>query len=291
MKLIQIANKYNGIRNFTVPSNYIQFRADSCCLKRTSWGLNRYNDMRYKCSFPYETPGRVSFKTFSNASTSMVEEMTEEEELNSLLSHETQARAVPVAPYNHEFSTTAAKRALSGGDNRGWTREKNKLAEGKKEMNDPSKFERKIGSSYASNRFTSVGQKQAVSKNAVSNLVLQDHSEHVSSSVKSSVLNHSKVITDSETVVRQFNESSLEISEEKITRVNGDCSFDVTTEESSNATIPREAHGTDKSRLRDRLCSIYEDILVVDNIPLAEEVAKMLTGKYRHLIYACDTEV
>jgi len=31
--------------------------------------------------------------------------------------------------------------------------------------------------------------------------------------------------------------------------------------------------------------------LVVNNISLAEEVAKMLTVNYRHLIHACDTEV
>nr|KYP60882.1 DNA polymerase I [Cajanus cajan] len=51
------------------------------------------------------------------------------------------------------------------------------------------------------------------------------------------------------------------------------------------------ARSTAQSKLRDRLCSIYKDILVVNNISLAEEVAKMLTVNYRHLIHACDTEV
>ncbi|KAJ1389585.1 Ribonuclease H-like superfamily [Sesbania bispinosa] len=221
----------------------------------------------------------------------MLEEMTVEEELNSLHSYETQVRMVGVAPCNHEFSTTAPVKKLSGGDNRGWAIAKDKLAEGKKEMNGPNKFEMKNGSSYASNRFASIGRKQAVSKNGVNNLTLQDHGANASSSVKYAVLNNSKVFTDSETVARQVNESSLDISKEKVTKVNGDHGLDATAKDSTNAAYARKASGTDQSKLRDRLCSIYEDILVVDSIPLAEEVAKMLTVKYRHLIYACDTEV
>ena len=77
----------------------------------------------------------------------------------------------------------------------------------------------------------------------------------------------------------------------KSSKVNGDHGLDGTAKDSTNVTLTKQARGTDQSKLRDRLCSIYDDILVVDNIHLAEEVAKMLTTKYRHLIYACDTEV
>ncbi|XP_027369033.1 DNA polymerase I A, chloroplastic/mitochondrial-like isoform X2 [Abrus precatorius] len=287
---IQIAN--SGLPNSTVRSNSVQSRADfSCSLKRTSGRLNRYKGARYKRSFPFKSPVCISFMKTSNASTGMLEETVEEEELNSLHSCEKQISAVGVAPCNHGFSTTAAERKLSGGDYRGWTIATEKITENKKEINGPDKFERKNGSSYASYRIASIGQNQAVSKKVDSNLVLLDHGEHVSSSVNYSVLNNSKVFTDSERVAPQFNESPLGISKEKITRVNGDHGLDATAKDSTNATFGKQAAATDQSKLRHRLCSIYEDILVVDNIPLAEEVSKLLTTKYRHHIFACDTEV
>ncbi|KAL4619141.1 hypothetical protein ACB092_06G058600 [Castanea dentata] len=43
--------------------------------------------------------------------------------------------------------------------------------------------------------------------------------------------------------------------------------------------------------LRKRLTSIYDSVLLVDNITIAKEVVGMLTNKYRHLVHACDTEV
>lgn len=43
--------------------------------------------------------------------------------------------------------------------------------------------------------------------------------------------------------------------------------------------------------LRKRLNSIYDSVLLVDNITIAKEVVGMLTNKYRHLVHACDTEV
>jgi DNA polymerase-1 len=42
---------------------------------------------------------------------------------------------------------------------------------------------------------------------------------------------------------------------------------------------------------RERLTSIYESVLVVDNVTMAKEVVSKLTNQYRHLIHACDTEV
>ncbi|KAG5255162.1 DNA polymerase [Salix suchowensis] len=46
-----------------------------------------------------------------------------------------------------------------------------------------------------------------------------------------------------------------------------------------------------KPDIRERLTSIYESVLVVDNIAMAKEVVSKLTNQYRHLIHACDTEV
>ncbi|GAB2284669.1 hypothetical protein Dimus_019121 [Dionaea muscipula] len=46
-----------------------------------------------------------------------------------------------------------------------------------------------------------------------------------------------------------------------------------------------------QDKLRKRLCSIYDEVLVVDTISVAEKVVSMLTNEYRHLVHACDTEV
>lgn len=43
--------------------------------------------------------------------------------------------------------------------------------------------------------------------------------------------------------------------------------------------------------LRKGFSSIYDSVLLVDNITIAKEVVGMLTNKYRHLVHACDTEV
>jgi len=266
----------------------VQSRADfSCCPKEISVGLNKYNGHDFLC----KSPVCISSVKIANASTGTLEEVAEEEEVDSLRSCETQVRMMDVASCNNGFSATTARRHLSGGDCRGWTMAKDKLTENKKEMNGSSKFDRENGSSKASNGVASFGENRAVYKNGDKNIILQDHPEHVSSPVKYSVLSNSKVFIDSERVVSRCNESPLGIGKEKITGDNGDHGLDGTAKDSINVTFPKQAVGTDKRKLRNRLCSIYEDILVVDNIPLAEEVSKMLTTKYRHLIYACDTEV
>ncbi|XP_057951031.1 DNA polymerase I A, chloroplastic/mitochondrial isoform X2 [Malania oleifera] len=43
--------------------------------------------------------------------------------------------------------------------------------------------------------------------------------------------------------------------------------------------------------LHDRLCRIYDEVLVVDNVSDAQKVVRMLRNQYRHLVHACDTEV
>ena len=134
MQSFQIS--YNGLRNSTVLRNFVQSRADfSCCLKGTSVGLNKYNGARYKRNFLCKSPVCISSMKISNASTGTLEEMTEEEELNSLRPCEMQVRTVGMAACNNEFSTTTLGKKLSGGDYRGWTMAKDKLTENKKEMN------------------------------------------------------------------------------------------------------------------------------------------------------------
>ncbi|XP_058760301.1 DNA polymerase I A, chloroplastic/mitochondrial-like isoform X1 [Vicia villosa] len=327
IKAIQIG--VNGLRNSVMRSNCV--RADLRCSKLKSVGLSKYDaQTRYKQNVPYKNPVCDTFMKFSNLSTSMVEEMTEEEELSSSRSYETQIRKVGVAPcnpelsttadsmlvemtkeedrnYSHSYetqvrkvgvalcnpdlSTTATERKLSGGDKRGWAMAKNKLAEDRKEMNSANKFETKGDGSQVSNKLTSVRRIQGFSMEGVSNIVPQDHGEHVQSSVKYSVVDNSKTFTDSETVVHLLNEPALEISQEKIPRINIDNVLEETTKDSTDATFAKKERCADQLKLHDRLCRIYEDVLVVDNIPLAKEVVKMLTVKYRHLIYACDTEV
>ncbi|GMH14418.1 hypothetical protein Nepgr_016259 [Nepenthes gracilis] len=46
-----------------------------------------------------------------------------------------------------------------------------------------------------------------------------------------------------------------------------------------------------QQNLRTKLCTIYDRVLVVDNIPSARKVVSKLTNQYRHLVHACDTEV
>ncbi|KAL4559789.1 hypothetical protein LXL04_031935 [Taraxacum kok-saghyz] len=46
----------------------------------------------------------------------------------------------------------------------------------------------------------------------------------------------------------------------------------------------------DSSHLKKRLTSIYNKVLVVDNISTAKKVVEKLTTEYRHLVHACDTE-
>lgn len=47
----------------------------------------------------------------------------------------------------------------------------------------------------------------------------------------------------------------------------------------------------DQQKLRMRLCSIFDQVLVVHNVTVARKVVHKLTNEYRHLIHGCDTEV
>ncbi|KAH6835517.1 polymerase gamma 1 [Perilla frutescens var. hirtella] len=45
------------------------------------------------------------------------------------------------------------------------------------------------------------------------------------------------------------------------------------------------------SELHKRLSQVYDKVLVVDSIPAAREVVRLLTTQYKDLVHACDTEV
>lgn len=67
-------------------------------------------------------------------------------------------------------------------------------------------------------------------------------------------------------------------------------------ETSSGLTNGLKKSSTSKQAYRgldihEKLNSIYESVLVVDNITVAKEVVGKLTNKYKHLVHACDTEV
>ncbi|KAI3929479.1 hypothetical protein MKX01_025647 [Papaver californicum] len=48
---------------------------------------------------------------------------------------------------------------------------------------------------------------------------------------------------------------------------------------------------TSTAELPESLSRIYDEVLVVENIPAAKEIVKILTTKHKSRIYACDTEV
>ncbi|XP_057430438.1 DNA polymerase I A, chloroplastic/mitochondrial-like isoform X3 [Lotus japonicus] len=262
---IQVAN--DVLHNSTGSVNCLQSREVSYCLKRPSFGLNKFNVMRHN----HNSPVHISAMKFSTTSCSMLEEknqMTAGENLSS---------------YSYEKQV----KMMRGGDELGWAMRVNDLSKRKKEV-----CALNPRCSYPSNTTASDDQKH-VSKKRGHNLMLQDLGVPASSSVERSILNNSNALIDTERVSTQSNESSLNISEEKVDGVNGNHCLDTstTTKDATNATTVTNARSADQSKLRDKLCSIYEDILVVDNVSLAEDVARMLTVNYRHLIHACDTEV
>ncbi|KAL9232653.1 hypothetical protein vseg_007735 [Gypsophila vaccaria] len=69
--------------------------------------------------------------------------------------------------------------------------------------------------------------------------------------------------------------------------VNGLTSSDVCDE---YVLVPEE-DVDEQSKLRWRLCSILNKVLIVDNVATARMVAHKLTHEYKHLVHACDTEV
>ncbi|KAL8260641.1 hypothetical protein R6Q59_028594 [Mikania micrantha] len=83
-------------------------------------------------------------------------------------------------------------------------------------------------------------------------------------------------------------ESNSQFSE--ISHVNGVHQKDLHCED-FNETHIIPIDSKESTHLQKRLRSIYDKVLVVDNIIKAKEVVKKLTTRYRHLIHACDTEV
>ncbi|KAK9671221.1 hypothetical protein RND81_12G014200 [Saponaria officinalis] len=69
---------------------------------------------------------------------------------------------------------------------------------------------------------------------------------------------------------------------------NGLASSDVCDE----YIVPLEEDDVDnQSKLRWRLCSILNKVLIVDNVATARMVVQKLMHEYKHLVHACDTEV
>ncbi|KAL2322605.1 hypothetical protein Fmac_026984 [Flemingia macrophylla] len=280
-KLQSIHSANNVLQHST-----LSFGEGSSCLKRTPFGSKKRNDMEYSHKSPVHTPAMK----FSNMSYGMLEE-TAHEEMGSLHSCNRQFRMVGLAPQYLRFPTTPANRKKFPGNRQDWVEECCKLYRRKREIHALIRI---------SSAVTSSDQEQAVSMNGVHSSVQQDPDEpaSASSSVKHSTLNNPKDLVDTKTVGTQLKLPSLEICKEKVDTVNGNYSLDTTTKDATKETAkyPKEksvkmSRSTDQSKLRIRLCSIYKDILVVNNICLAEKVANMLTVNYRHLIHACDTEV
>jgi len=66
--------------------------------------------------------------------------------------------------------------------------------------------------------------------------------------------------------------------------VNGKCAVAKTDH------FLEEAQTDCEQKLRTKLCSIFDKILVVDSVTVARKVVRMLTKQYKHHVHACDTE-
>ncbi|KAL2473007.1 DNA polymerase I A [Forsythia ovata] len=95
-------------------------------------------------------------------------------------------------------------------------------------------------------------------------------------------------------------EDNLENGKDEVSKI----SKEVAVVETKNGAADRErvvsdiVNGTwieqishESKNIFERLRSIYDKVLVVDNISAAREVVGLLTNQYRHLVHACDTEV
>lgn len=305
-KSIQIAS--NILRHRNLSGSFLQFREGSYCPKRISFGLKKCNDMEYHRNYPVHI-SVMKFSTASFSTLKVTNQTRREEELSSLSSYDRQVRMMThFGSCSYRLSKTP-RRKLSG-DRTGWAEAAHKLTQIKMEMLDLDKL-----SLYPSNTNTiasSIAQKPAITQNEGRNLMLHDLCEPASSSVQHSMLNNSMLLIDTERVGTESNVSSLKTGEEKIDgvdgtesnvsslktseeeidNVDGNHSLDAAAKDATKAKLTvRMIRSDEQSKLRERLCSIYEDILVVNNISHAEQVAKMLTVNYRHLIHACDTEV
>lgn len=258
------------IANKIIRHSALSFRKDYSCLKRTSFGLNKFKDVEYS----HKSPVHISVKKFSDMSYGMLEERRCEEELG------------PLHPSNSQVKIRGGlARSPTTPGTQYWVVERNKLSKIKHEMHLQNKFR------VVPNAVTSTGQEQAVSSNVKHTHVQQDLGEPALPAVKHSKLKNSKELLDTKRVDAPLKVSPSKILKEKVDRVEDKCNLETIAKYEANATSVKKARSSEQLKLRGRLCSIYEDILVVNNISLAKEVAKMLTVNYRHLIHACDTEV
>ncbi|BAT88889.1 DNA polymerase I [Vigna angularis] len=256
------------IANNIIRHSALSFRKGYSCLKRTPFGLNKFKDVEYS----HKSPVHISVKKFSDMSYGMLEERRCEEEL------------VPLHPSNSQVNIMGLTRSPMTLGKQYWVEECYKLSKSKNEMHLQN-------NRVAPNAVTSTGQEQAVSSSVKHTHVQQDLDEPALPSVKHSKLKNSKELVDTKRVDTLLKVPPSKILKEKVDRVEDKCNLETIAKYEANATSFKKARSSEQLKLRGRLCSIYEDILVVNNISLAEEVAKMLTVNYRHLIHACDTEV
>ncbi|KAL1370407.1 hypothetical protein HN51_000676 [Arachis hypogaea] len=234
---------------------------DSYCKKRGNFGSNKCNSMEYNHKFLHKIPVNISSRKFSTASTA------------------------GLASWNPRLSGISADSKICSRSRKAWEEATNKIQESKMICNGLNRFHQS-NSSYESNTLSS-NDFEAIPKNLRCNIELQGRGGPASPSV----LNNSNVFVENEEFCTQSFVSSLDTAEAAVPIINGNHGLDTTAKAAANTTSTIQEYRTTKSKLKDKLCSIYEDILVVDNISLAEKVAKMLTVNYRHLIHACDTEV
>ncbi|XP_047178552.1 DNA polymerase I B, chloroplastic/mitochondrial-like [Vigna umbellata] len=256
------------IANNIIRHSALSFRKGYSCLKRTPFGLNKFKDVEYS----HKSPVHISVKKFSDMSYGMLEERRCEEEL------------VPLHPSNSQVKIMGLTRSPMTLGKQYWVEECYKLSKSKNEMHLQN-------NRVAPNAVTSTGQEQAVSSSVKHTHVQQDLDEPALPSVKHSKLKNSKELLDTKRVDTLLKVPPSKILKEKVDKVEDKCNLETIAKYEANATSVKKARSSEQLKLRGRLCSIYEDILVVNNISLAEEVAKMLTVNYRHLIHACDTEV
>lgn len=80
----------------------------------------------------------------------------------------------------------------------------------------------------------------------------------------------------------------------KVKKANGHADAAHVIQRDKSAKKPSEtkaATAVNEGDLREKLSSIYDKVLVVNSVPDAKKVVRMLTDQYRHLVHACDTEV
>lgn len=133
---------------------------------------------------------------------------------------------------------------------------------------------------------TQVNQKRVESKQNFSEDVNGVHRQFPSQPLNANVTSRMST-TSSPQVNQKLPESKQNFSED--THVNGVHQKDLKCDD-LNETYIVPLDSKYATPLQKKLNSIYEKVLVVDNIVIAKEVVKKLTTQYCHLVHACDTE-